>query len=64
MAPTEAAAYARGVREACEMAMIAAITIEARDDHRDLRQQAAFAALHGLAEGLKQLVSQKPATGA
>lgn len=64
MTPTEAAAYARGVKEAREMAMIAAVTIEARDDHRDVRQQAAAAALHGLAEGLAHLLPQKPATGA
>ncbi|KQO59062.1 MULTISPECIES: hypothetical protein [unclassified Methylobacterium] len=60
MTPAEAAAYARGVREAREMAMIAAVTIEARDDHRDLRQQAASAALHGLAEGLAHLLPRRP----
>ncbi|MCC0808694.1 hypothetical protein FPV16_21210 [Methylobacterium sp. W2] len=64
MTPAEQAAYARGVGEARQMAMIAAISIEARDDHREVRQQAASAALHGLAEGLEQLVPQKPATGA
>ncbi|MCC0808055.1 hypothetical protein FPV16_17870 [Methylobacterium sp. W2] len=62
MSPREQAAYARGVREARQMAMIAAVTIEARDDHREVRQQAAAAALHGLAEGLKQLLPTK--TGA
>ncbi|KQO49942.1 hypothetical protein [Methylobacterium sp. Leaf85] len=61
MTPTEQAAYLRGVKDAREMAMVAAITIEARDDHRDLRQKAAAAALHGLAEGLARLIpSSKP----
>ncbi|MHC2017784.1 hypothetical protein [Methylobacterium sp. CM6247] len=50
MTPTEAAAYARGVEEAREFAMIAVLTIEARYDHREIRQQAASAALYGLAE--------------
>ena len=59
MTPTEAA-YAQGIRDAREMAMIAAVTIEARDDHRDLRQQAAAAALLGLAEGLAHLLPAKP----
>jgi hypothetical protein len=45
------------------MATIAAVTIEARDGHREVRQQAASAALHGLTEGLKQLVPQKPTAG-
>ncbi|MHC2021383.1 hypothetical protein [Methylobacterium sp. CM6247] len=35
MTPSEQAAYARGVQEAREMALIAAVTIEARDDHRE-----------------------------
>ncbi|WP_036266261.1 hypothetical protein [Methylobacterium sp. 10] len=64
MTPREQAAYLKGILDAREFATIAAVTIEARDDHREVRQQAASAALHGLAEGLKQLVPQKPATGA
>ena len=60
MTPTEAAAYAKGIRDAREMAMIAAVTIEARDDHRDLRQQAAAAALLGLAAGLQNLLPANP----
>ncbi|MHC2019712.1 hypothetical protein [Methylobacterium sp. CM6247] len=60
MTPCEQAAYLKGILDAREFAMVAAITIEARE----VRQQAAAAALHGLAGGLKQLVPQKPATGA
>ncbi|MHC2019950.1 hypothetical protein [Methylobacterium sp. CM6247] len=60
MTPTEAAAYARGVRDAREFATIAAVTIKARDDHRKVRQQTAAAALYGLAEGLNHLLPQKP----
>ncbi|MCC0808859.1 hypothetical protein FPV16_22090 [Methylobacterium sp. W2] len=62
MTPSEQAAYVRGVKQAREMAKIAAVTIEARDDHKNVRQQAAAAALHGLAEGLKELLSAKVAS--
>jgi hypothetical protein len=61
MTPSEAAACAKGILDAREFAMIAAVTIGARSDHREVRQQAASAALHGLAEGLKQPVLQKTA---
>ena len=37
------------------MAIAAAVTIEVRDDAGELRQQAAIAALQGLADGLKAL---------
>lgn len=63
MTPREQAAYLKGILDAREFATIAAVTIEARNDHREVRQQAASAALHGLAEGLKQLVPQKPTAG-
>jgi len=46
------------------MALIAAITLEARDDARELRQQAAVAALQGLAEGAKALFAKAPANPA
>ncbi|KQQ39153.1 hypothetical protein ASF58_22950 [Methylobacterium sp. Leaf125] len=55
MSPNEQAAFAAGVEAMRQMAMIAAVTIEARDDASDLRQRAAAAALHGLAEGAKAL---------
>lgn len=53
MTPREQAAFNAGVEAMRQMAMIAAITIETRDDAADLRQRAAAAALHGLAEGAK-----------
>lgn len=46
-------AFKAGIRSAIEMAQIAAITLEVRPDANDMRQRAAVAALHGLAEGLK-----------
>lgn len=62
MTPIQAA-YAKGIKDAREMAMIAAITIESRDDHREVRQQAAAAALHGFADGLAQLLPAKNGVG-
>jgi hypothetical protein len=56
MTPTERAAFTAGVEAMRQMAMIAAATIETRDDANDLRQRAAAAALHGLAEGAKALL--------
>jgi len=53
MTRSEQAAFNAGVEAMRQMAMIAAITIENRDDAREVRQQAAVAALHGLAEGAK-----------
>ncbi|MCJ2039558.1 hypothetical protein MKK55_11485 [Methylobacterium sp. J-059] len=53
MTPREQAAFAAGIQAARQAAMTAAVTIEVRDDARELRQQAAAAALHGLAAGLK-----------
>ncbi|MCJ2009333.1 hypothetical protein [Methylobacterium sp. J-092] len=49
----EQAAFAAGIQAARQAVMTAAVTIEVRDDARELRQQAAAAALHGLAAGLK-----------
>ena len=59
MTPSEQAAYAAGIRAVLDMATIAAITIETRDDARAVRQQAAAAALYGLAEGAKVLLQIK-----
>lgn len=56
MTPREQAAFNAGIEAVRQMAMAAAITIEVRDDARELRQQAAAAALHGLAEGAKMLM--------
>ncbi|WP_238232486.1 hypothetical protein [Methylobacterium thuringiense] len=53
MTPHERAAFHAGIAHAAEMARIAAVSIEIRDDARAVRQQAAAAALHGLAEGLR-----------
>lgn len=59
MTPSEQAAFNAGVEAMRQMTMIAAVTIECRDDANDLRQRAAAAALHGLAEGAKALLSAK-----
>lgn len=56
MTPREQAAFNQGVEAMRQMAMTAAVTIEVRDDAREVRQQAAAAALHGLAEGAKVLL--------
>lgn len=53
MTPREQAAFVAGIETARQMAMTAAVTIEVRDDAREVRQQAAAAALQGLASGLK-----------
>lgn len=52
MTPREQAAYNAGI----EAVRQAALTIEVRDDARGLRQQAAVAALQGLAEGARELM--------
>ena len=56
MTPREQAAFNAGIEAMRQMAMIAAVTIEVRDDCREIRQQAAAAALHGLAEGAASLL--------
>ncbi|MFJ7441282.1 hypothetical protein ACIQW5_26970 [Methylorubrum thiocyanatum] len=53
MTPRELAAYRAGLRQAAEWALVTALSLELRDDAGELRQQAAVAALRGLAEGLK-----------
>ncbi|ACK86481.1 hypothetical protein [Methylorubrum extorquens] len=49
----ELASYRAGLLQASHMALIAATALELRDDAGELRQQAAVAALRGLADGLK-----------
>ncbi|MCJ2093117.1 hypothetical protein MKK67_11505 [Methylobacterium sp. J-072] len=53
MTSREQAAFAAGIETARQMALTAAVTLEVRDDAREVRQQAAAAALQGLAAGLK-----------
>ncbi|MDN3573368.1 hypothetical protein [Methylobacterium longum] len=53
MTPREQAAFAAGIETARQMALTAAVSIEVRDDAGAVRQQAAAAALQGLAEGLR-----------
>lgn len=53
MTVREQAAFVAGIETARQMALTAAVTIEIRSDATELRQQAAVAALQGLAEGLK-----------
>lgn len=56
MTPREVEAYNTGIRAVLDMATIAAVTIETRDDSQGIRQRAAAAALQGLAEGAKSLL--------
>ncbi|MFE1603336.1 hypothetical protein [Methylobacterium sp. ID0610] len=61
MTARERDAYIAGVRDVLDMALAAAVTIEARPDAQDLRQRAAVAALQGLAEGARAfLLPGKP----
>ena len=55
--PREQAAFAAGIETARQMALTAAVTGEVRDDAQAVRQQAAAAALQGLAEGLQELMA-------
>ena len=52
MTPRERAAFNAGIQASRQMALTAAVTLEVRDDARQVRQQAAAAALQGLAAGL------------
>lgn len=56
MTPREEAAFNAGIEAARQMAMVAAVTIEAREDAGELRQRAASAALLGFADGAKALL--------
>ena len=62
MTPREQAAFNAGVEAVRQMALIAAVTIEARDDAQKLRQRAAAAALQGLADGAKALMLETAAS--
>lgn len=53
MTPREQAAFVARVETARQMALITAMTIETRDGSGIVRDQAAVAALQGLADGLK-----------
>lgn len=53
MTDRELAAYRAGIRHSADLALIAALELELRDDGGKLRQRAAIEALRGLAEGLK-----------
>lgn len=53
MTPRDLAAFNAGLRHAADMALISALALELRFDAAHTRQQAAIAALRGLAEGLK-----------
>ena len=61
MTRREQAAFSAGIETARQVALTAAVTIEIRDDANELRQQAAAAALQGLAEGLKATFLTPPA---
>ena len=49
----ERAAFNAGIETARQIALTAAVTLEVRDDAGAVRQQAAVAALQGLAAGLR-----------
>ena len=53
MTPRKQAAFTAGIETARQMALTAAISIQVREDAGSVRQQAAAAALQGLAEGLR-----------
>ncbi len=56
MTKAEQVAFNQGVEACRQMAMVAAVSIEVRDDRAELRQRAAAAALLGFAEGAKVLM--------
>lgn len=56
MTSRERSAYNNGIEAVRQAALIAAVTIEVRDDAGGLRQQAAIAALQGLADGARALM--------
>lgn len=62
MTPREQADFNDEVEAVRQMALIAAVTIEARNAAQKLRQRAGAAALQGLAEGAKALVLEAATT--
>ncbi|MCJ2063257.1 hypothetical protein MKK63_11100 [Methylobacterium sp. J-088] len=62
MTPREQAAFTAGIEAARQAALTAAVTIEVRGDANEVRQQAAAAALQGLADGLRAAFLDTPAT--
>ena len=62
MTSREHAAFAAGIEAARQMALTAAVTIEICDDAGAVRQQAAVAALQGLAEGPQEMMTGTPST--
>ena len=56
MTPREQAAFNAGVEAARQMALVAAVSLEIRDDSQAVRQKAASAALQGFADGAKVLL--------
>lgn len=60
MTAREEAAFRAGIEAARQMALTAAVTIEVRDDAREIRQRAAAAALQGLADGLASTFLGRP----
>lgn len=60
MTPRERAAFNAGIETARQMALITAMTIETRDGSGIVRDQAAVAALQGLADGLKAVFLDPP----
>ena len=60
MTSREQAAFYASIETMRQMALLSAASLEIRDDARKLRQQAAVAALQGLAEGAKQLMLGAP----
>ena len=57
----ECATYNAGIETARQLALITAMTIETRDTPGTVREQAAVAALQGLADGLKVAFLNPPA---
>lgn len=56
MTRAETTAYNAGIETVRQMALIAAVSLEVRDDGQAIRQKAAAAALLGLADGAKTLL--------
>lgn len=64
MTPRERSAFNEGIEAVRQMAMIAAVTIEVRDDAGRVQHQAAVAALQALADGARSLMAMENQTPA